>query len=446
MHKVFYLFILLSLASPLQATTSQQDYAYRATLSETDQQLQRIELPLDVVLTLTRPDLADLAVFNINGKQLPHTITQTQQTVTDLSQQLRFHEFDRYLRQHSKTITTREQSQQAQTLSESQVTETIEVQSLRKDYLVELSNDVKSPVFERIELTWTQQPANQLFKFKVESGNELDDLRVINPSKSLTNRANGDTGWRSISNIPRHHKYLRLTQLDRTGSFELLEVTGHYRESTAAPVLTHRINPSISTEKSGLFYSFEFPSAVHAGSMRIIPGDAESVVSGDIYATWSNAEERKRLGGYRQHNIGSDDVKPSRPIKLARRQYDKIWFSSRAELAVLPRVELIYPQYELIFLADGNGPYSLAWGNHQSQPQVADLGGMLDGNLQQAQQRGYLVSLGSTQESGGRSRLAAQPELPWKKWLLWTLLVLGAIVTGRMAFKLYNEMNNPQSI
>jgi hypothetical protein len=180
--------------------------------------------------------------------------------------------------------------------------------------------------------------------------------------------------------------------------------------------------------------------------MRIIPGDAESVVSGDIYATWSNAQERKRQSGYRQHNISSDDVKPSRPIKLAHRHYDKIWFSSRADLAVLPRVELIYPQYELIFLGDGNGPYSLTWGNYESQAQIADLGGMLDGNLQQAQQRGTLVSLGSIQESGGPSRLAAQPELPWKKWLLWTLLVLGAIVTGRMAFKLYHEMNNPQSI
>ena len=197
MHKSLYLFILLSLATPVRATSSQQDYAYQAALSETDQPLQRIELPLEVVLALTRSDLADLAVFNINGKQLPHSVTRAQNTVTDLSRDLQFHEFDRYLRQHSRTITTREQNQQAQTQSESQVTETIAVQSVRKDYLVELSTDLKSPVFERIELTWTQQHKNQLFKFKVESGNELDKLRVINASKSLTNRPAGDPGWRS---------------------------------------------------------------------------------------------------------------------------------------------------------------------------------------------------------------------------------------------------------
>jgi len=45
----------------------------------------------------------------------------------------------------------------------------------------------------------------------------------------------------------------------------------------------------------------------------------------------------------------------------------------------------------------------------------------------------------------GVSRLAPLPTLPWKKWLLWSLLVLASIITGRMAFKLYREMSQPGS-
>jgi hypothetical protein len=51
------------------------------------------------------------------------------------------------------------------------------------------------------------------------------------------------------------------------------------------------------------------------------------------------------------------------------------------------------------------------------------------------------LPLAAIEESSGAARLEPQPDLPWKKWLLWTLLILVVIVTGRMAFNLYREMN-----
>jgi len=445
MFKILYAFLLLSLLGPVRAATSQQDYAYQALLSETGQSLQRLELPIDVILALTRSDLGDLAVFNLNGKPLPHAVMRTPETVTELSLMLPFHEFDRFLQQHSKTITTREQNQQANSLSELQTTETIAIQSVRKDYLIELSVGGKTPDYDRIELKWVHEPASQLLEVRVEVGNELDKLRVIKPRKSLTNHESEDLNWRSIQSIPGNQKYMRLTPVNEVTRFELQNVSGYYRQSKEAPVLTTLFDPEVSEEEAGRFYSFKFPSAVYADAIRIVPGETNSVLSGDLYATWGNTETRKRIkNSFRQHNINADDIKPSKPIKLGRRTYKNIWFTSREELSEAPRVELIYPQYELIFLGDDNGPYTLAWGNHESTSRANDLTAILEGNLQQAQQRGILVRLGSIEESGGPSRLSPQPALPWKKWLLWSLLILAAIITGRMAFKLYNEMNNPQ--
>ena len=165
--------------------------------------------------------------------------------------------------------------------------------------------------------------------------------------------------------------------------------------------------------------------------------------NGDLFAIWGKEETMKPIRtDYRQHNISADDVKPSNPIGLPRRSYQSIWFTSRAELSEPPGVELIYPQYELIFLGDDIGPYTLTWGNHEGNGDKPDLNGILKGDLKQAQQRGALVTLGSIRESGGPSRLVPQPETPWKKWLLWTLLTLAVIVTGRMAFRLYRELNS----
>ena len=109
-----------------------------------------------------------------------------------------------------------------------------------------------------------------------------------------------------------------------------------------------------------------------------------------------------------------------------------------------PLVELNYPQYEVIFLGDDNGPYTLAWGNYENTAAATDLAGLIEGNLQQAQRRSALVSLATIRESGGIARLTAPTELPWQKWLLWSLLLAAALVTGKMSFSLYREMNGPQ--
>ena len=441
MRKLTYPLTILLWFGAAQAQAIPEDYAYKARLDTAEQALQRVELPIDVILALTRSDLADLAVFNIRDEQVPHALAHRPNTVIDHRPELSFHEFDRYLQQNLRTVTTREQSRQEDSLSELETTETVTVQSVRKDYLIELSVDGKIPNFDRIELTWNHEPANQLLEVRVEAGNELDKLRVIKSRKSLTNQASRDLNWRSIDGIPRNKKYLRITPVNEVTRFELLSARGYYRETDDAPVLTYQLEPIVSEEDTGRFYRFEFPSVVRAGAMRIVPPDANRIITGDLYGIWGKTEDRRLIKReYRQHNLRNDDVKPSKPIGLPRRRYQSIWFSTRADLLEAPSVELIYPQFELIFLGDDNGPYTLAWGNHESKGPATDLTGILKGSLKQAQQQSELVTIGAIQESGGLSRLAPQPTLPWKKWLLWTLLILAAIVTGRMALKLYHEM------
>jgi hypothetical protein len=439
---------LLSLLIPTTAISAQSDFAYQASLGEVDQPLQRVPLSLEIILALTRADLGDIAVFNAQGKQQVHTIMRAPKPIREFSRTLAFHEFSRFRRQHSKTVTTREQNQQAGSLSELKTTQTVPVQTLRKDYLIELveplglADDESTPNFERIDLQWTHEPADQILELKVEAGNALDDLHVIKPRKSLTNLESSDQGWRSIEGIPSGYRYLRLTPLNNITRFELQRVDGHTREIGTAPDLRHHIKTELIVDDETGYYSIPFLSRVNADSIRIIPASSNSVITGKLYASWDDADTKVLIKGkFRQHNIENADIRPSEPIKLSSRPFRSIAFTSTVAVAEAPTIELIYPQYELLFLGDGNGPYSLAWGNHESSGPVSDLSAILQGSLQQAQQDAGLVRLGTIEESGGQARLTPQPELPWKKWLLWTLLILAVIVTARMASKLYREMN-----
>ena len=142
MPKLVHYLCLLLLLIPTMAISAQSDFAYQASLAEVDQRLQRVPLSLEIILALTRADLGDIAVFNAQGKQQVHTIMRAPEPVQEFSRTLAFHEFSRFQRQHSKTVTTREQNQQAGSLSELEPTQTVPVQTLRKDYLIELVEPV----------------------------------------------------------------------------------------------------------------------------------------------------------------------------------------------------------------------------------------------------------------------------------------------------------------
>lgn len=435
--------LLLMVAMPLAAAPAVRDFAYQAPLDPADDSLQRVELPLDLLLVLTRADFGDLAVFDAAGKPLPHSVVKTPPTDTAMTRELPFYEFSRYLDEHSRTVTTREQNLEPGSVTERETTETLAIKQARSDYLIELDPGDRPVALDRLELEWRHQPADQLLELQVEAGSDLDELRVIDARKSLTNRQSSDSGWRSIDRIPAHAKYLRLRPLDGVDSFELLRVTGHYTRSMPAPPLVEKVAAQAVKDDSGDYYRVRLPSALKPESVRIVPADNHSILVGDLYVLWNGLQAPRLVkANFRQHNIPGDEVRPSRPIGLPRRPLAEIRFTSRTPLDEAPRVELLYPQYEVIFLADGNKPYRLAWGNRDSAAPVSGVFELLDGDSRDAHENSRRVALGSPRPAGGAERLAVPTALPWLKWMLWVLLVAAVLVTGRMAWRLYRDMNS----
>lgn len=420
------------------------DYAYQARIGESHSagKLQRIELPLAVMLATTSPNLDDLAVFNASGKRLPHTLLRTPDSYREHLIELPFHRFDRFLEQRNKTITTREQNRQQDAIHERQTTETIAVQSVRADYLIELEPDGEHRDFSSLELKWQHEPASQLLDLRVEVGNDIDHLRILSAQSSLSNSAAGEQEWRRIRTIPSHNRYLRLTPLAGVTRFELKHVDGHYQEKVPATRLIYGLEPELISEGKQQYYFFRLPSVHTAEGMRFIPAESHGIISGDLYISHRSEPDVRRLveRGFRQHNITDEEIKPSRPFDMTRMNPYAVWFDVSGKPTIAPRVELSYAQQELIFLADGNGPYRLAWGQAGSQTTTVNLGEILAIDLNDPAQRGELVTLAASEIAGGPDRLKTRTELPWKKWLLWAMLVLAVLVTGRMALGLYREM------
>lgn len=432
---------LLFFCQQINASTAISDYAFRADITAADGQLQRLPLPMEVLLNTTQGNLADIAVFDQNGNELPHTLVKAITPDLIVQTELNIHAFDSFRRQQSKVVTTRQQNQQQGQISEVEITETIAAKQRVTDYLVELPQ--QQPL-DYLELEWSQQPQNQMLSVRLEAGSSLDNLHVIDPDKTLSNINADEPHWRRISKLPAGQKYLRITPASHIDQFKLSGVTGFYREQQPTAPLTHTVNFSEVIIKDQSYLYFETPTALPAEALRIIPGQPHSMIKAGIYASRDDFEHKRQVRrGISQHNITGSDIEPSRPISLPRDGQQKHWWISlQPQSSNLPEIQLLYPQYEIIFLASDNPPFSLAWGNYQRLTNKTNLAELVKADLSNPDNRGVRVSIKSIQPAGGISRLSAEPSLEWKKWVLWTLLGLAALITGRMAYRLYREMNN----
>ena len=99
----------------------------------------------------------------------------------------------------------------------------------------------------------------------------------------------------------------------------------------------------------------------------------------------------------------------------------------------------LQPQ-RLVFLAQGEEPFTLAIGSRQVEPQSFSLP---DHKLPQdfSAETSSLIILGEEVMLGGEEQLLPpKKKADLKTWLLWTVLVLGVLVMGWMARGLLREM------
>ena len=431
--------LLLPFCQPLIASQSVDDFAFRADITAADGQLQRLQLPIKVLPGITQNNLADVVIFDSNGTVLPYSILKSNSPVLKKQLELNTHAFDSFHQNSSKVVTTRTQKQQQGLLSELEITETIAAKQRRSDYLIELPLQYQ---LDYLELEWTQLPVKQMLSVKLEAGTSLDNLRVFNSNKLLSNIDPDQPHWRRISNLPAGQKYLRIAATSQIQDFSLIKAIGHYRQQQPAPVIRYSIDYSEVKIKNQPYLYFETPTAMTAEALRIIPAQQHSMINATLYASRNDFEHKRQIrSGFSQHNITGSNIEPSKPVSLPGSNYRYWWVSLQNDPGVMPEIQLIFPQYEIVFLASDNPPFTLAWGNYQLTANTTRLTELVRTDFSQTINRGVTVAIENIRTAGGRSRLVSEPGLPWEKWILWILLIFAALLTGRMAYKLFQDMN-----
>lgn len=113
-----------------------------------------------------------------------------------------------------------------------------------------------------------------------------------------------------------------------------------------------------------------------------------------------------------------------------------------------PTVQIGFVPHVLVFLARGEGPFTLAWGAEDVGPADLPVATLMPGYEATAPLKAAPASLGSISVTPRISAVAGgrgEPEAgsPSSKWILWAVLGVGLLVLGGMARSLSKQLRQP---
>ena len=276
---------------------------------------------------------------------------------------------------------------------------------------------------------------------KVEAADDLNEWRILVGSATLAELTAGGEQVRldrvALPNKTRAD-YLRISPVDG-GDFALRGVQVRSRE-TRAPERSWNVLKSRMVE-DGL--EFDAGGRYPIDRVAVELERASYLIEVDLYSRADPRHpwrERGRRTFYRVATNGA--AASSDPLKFAS-PYHRYW---RIELPgdppdAMPHLKVGWAPDRLIFVTQGQGPYTLAYGRADTagrQWPMRDLLRRLDPD--QVIDDLPMAALAAPETLGGPARLEAVPEpVDWQTVMLWAVLVMGVLVIGVLAIRLLRQ-------
>jgi hypothetical protein len=319
-----------------------------------------------------------------------------------------------------------------------------------RDWLLDASGF--DHAIDQLALTWSTPTSGVVARFGVEASDDLQRWHGVGSGTVLALEQDGAHLERheiELSGV--HAKYLRLHRLDDGAAIAGLAAQARARQQEhAMPVrawldagLVATAAPSEPPRAGIVRFDYVLPAALPVDAARIelandnalAPLNLSARMPGNPGNVWG---EIARLTAFRlrsgEETIRNADIELANGSRLR-----EFRIESHTPLTAAPRLSVGFRPDGFVFLAEGDGPYTLAVGSAHAQhanypvdPALASLRVQLGQDWQPP-----LAQLGAAKESAGVAALKPLPTpTPWRRWLLWGVLVAGAALVGGFALSL----------
>ncbi len=420
------------------------DFEYLAPLSEAKTSLRQLDLPMAVYEKMRRNDYADLRVFSADGQIAPHQFSQPESINSSQQIPLVFYPFSKEQAADPGNIRVIiNQKDGGQSLSINQKLGGIATTTTDNEYQYIIENPEKASALCRIKLGWTQSKPSMILPLKLESSSNLQNWRTLsrNLNVSKLDYSGSQLIRDEISFSCTKQKYLRLSWLKPEQQTHLQQLQGIYTQN-GAPQMQSKSFGKPRYDKEGNWL-FESDVVAAITQMEFVAPQDGLLYKGMLYSRNDEKQEwrfRQNVSQYRL-NIGESNLH-SDAFSL-RPNSDRYWkfaidMEGRLNDNQLPEIRTGWSPIKLLFLAQGTAPFTLALGNPViSQANNNDLNSLIK-TYKDSGASIDKVTLGAINQN--QKYVAAKNKLPWKKILLWLVLILGTALMGFMAYRLYQQM------
>ena len=450
--------LLLSFAADAQTRDTTvnppalSDYAwgFPIRISE-DASFYSVELPLAVNRSVTDPDLRDAGVYNGDGKPVPRVFEQANvdEERTERSNPLPMLPLYRSAESRAdenRLLIERDGDSTRFKFDLEDLLAPDEGERLVA-YIVDTRQSEDNAV--ALDLVWAQMEPGFMGRVMVDGGN---DLQTWSPAGSAVvaflRESAASIEQRRVNLRRADYDFLRIRWDGMPENWRLSQVMGVHVEGAADSVRNLITLESSGADPDDGGRLFSLGGAPVVDQVRVVLPVPNTVVSAVVYY-WSATRDRWLQAGHGSyHHIGRDNNSVmSDPLAIdnTRTNQFKVVIT-RGPFDVAMQLEVGWRPDSLLFLAQGQSPFTLATGNandaDEQFPQHRIYGARSLVKLSEDNGGVLAAALGPRYVLGGPARLISIRPFNWRTIVLWLGLLLGVAFVGFMASKTVRELRS----
>ncbi len=462
---------MVVLAADAPDAGNAKSYAIRIPVAAVpDAPLQRLLLPAEALVRLQNAGYADLRLFNAAGQPVPMALAEVPTTNATEEKQVKLPAYPILgnasatvagLEGMSLRIEERQGRRVVQLNTNGSTTTTTGTASQQK--VLGALLDARAVNLPAVRLTLDADlPVGQPITFNVQASKDLKSWRAL--ADTVLYRADasapaaslGDSSLAlSMAELKDH--YLRITWGDAAVTLRGATLVTSRNTATRERINATMAAPAMAGPRE---LSFALPFATPVAALKITPKDANVLVPVRVLGRNDRNQPWSLLATavvYRLTTAGKEQT--SGPVELQGASVREVKIEADAKtpgFAAAPDIVLQFEPAQLVFLASGRGPFTLAAG-------LAGPAGAAGAFLPMASLiPGYKASqenalplakadVSKAEASGGNASLAgplvaAQAPgdgIPTRTLVLWAILLAGALALGAMAWVLMKQTKRP---
>lgn len=439
--------LMLALALPAIAETPKLRSSAAITLVGRDS-LQRVALPFEAYRD-ARADLGDVRVLNARGEPVPIARAGEPDKAREAPVLTELPMFPLMQPPSPKStalgteISVRAADGTLVAIKPSGAVGTAEPQV--RSYVLDASK-LEVPM-QALVLDWVAAPGREMVHLRLESSDDLKSWNTIAESPVTKMEFEGRVlSQPRVAFQPTKAKYLRLRWSN--GEFALKSARAETQgETQPPPRTTHLVNGTPGA--NALEFFFDLGARLPVEKVRLVLAEANAVVSATLYTREDDKVPWQLVTGapfYRLQRGGSDVQSPAVDIGRHAARYWMARLANGSSGGPGRALEVQWRPDQLVFVAQGDPPFSLAFGNSSLTSVALPVSDLIPSYHRLAELKLPEARTGpvTTAPPPGRWEKMVS-ETNYSRLALWALLLAGVVVLGYMAWRLARQMREPQA-